>query len=126
MKLPAHRAGLPGHASGEQNVSKGNFVHIVPLDPAYKAGLAGHVPVKEGVDSSPVRCGDSSTSGSAGFSGHLLLPFSSKDSSKKTTNFRSPIGNALSILPFTLSIDFNSGRVFLVTTMISPVLSLTL
>ncbi len=25
---------------------KGNFVHIVPLDPAYKAGLAGHVPVK--------------------------------------------------------------------------------
>jgi hypothetical protein len=23
---------------------KGNFVHIVPLDPAYKAGLAGHVP----------------------------------------------------------------------------------
>jgi hypothetical protein len=24
---------------------KGNFVHIVPLDPAYKAGLAGHVPV---------------------------------------------------------------------------------
>ncbi len=60
MKLPAHpvRAGpfdkahgsdlveeLPGHASGEQNVSKGSFVHIVPpvvgsnrLDPAYKAG----------------------------------------------------------------------------------------
>jgi hypothetical protein len=38
MKLPAHRAGLPGHASGEQNVSKGSFVHIMPLAPAYKAG----------------------------------------------------------------------------------------
>jgi hypothetical protein len=25
---------------------KGNFIHIVPLDPAYEAGLAGHVPVK--------------------------------------------------------------------------------
>jgi hypothetical protein len=35
VKLHAHRPGLPGHASGEQNVSKGNFVHIVPLDPAY-------------------------------------------------------------------------------------------
>jgi hypothetical protein len=46
LKLPALRAGLPGHASGEQNVSKGSFVHIVPLDPAYEAGLAGHVPVK--------------------------------------------------------------------------------
>ena len=46
VKLPAHRAGLPEPASGEQNVSKGIFVHIVPLDPAYKAGLAGHVPVK--------------------------------------------------------------------------------
>jgi hypothetical protein len=46
VKLPAHRAGLPGHASGEQNVSKGSFVYIVPLHPAYKAGLAGHVPVK--------------------------------------------------------------------------------
>ncbi len=31
---------LPGHASGEQNVSKGSFLHIVPLDPAYSA-LAG-------------------------------------------------------------------------------------
>jgi hypothetical protein len=46
VKLPARRAELPGHASGEQYVSKGNFVHIVPLDSAYKAGLAGHVPVK--------------------------------------------------------------------------------
>ncbi len=35
MKLPAHRAGLPG---------KVILFHIVPLDPAYKAGLAGHVP----------------------------------------------------------------------------------
>ena len=33
MKLPAHRAGLPGNEL--------SFV-IVPLDPAYKAGLAGH------------------------------------------------------------------------------------
>ncbi len=40
VKLPAYRAGLAGHASGEPNVSKGNFVHIVPLDPAYPA-LAG-------------------------------------------------------------------------------------
>jgi hypothetical protein len=47
VKLPAHRAGLPGHASGEQNVSKGSLLHIVPLDPAYKARLAGHVPAKE-------------------------------------------------------------------------------
>ena len=31
--------GLPGHASGEQNVSKGSFIHIVPLDPAYPALL---------------------------------------------------------------------------------------
>ena len=32
--------GLPGHASGGQNVSKGSFIHIVPLDLAYPA-LAG-------------------------------------------------------------------------------------
>jgi hypothetical protein len=37
VKLPAHRAGLPG---------KVILFYIVPLDPAYKAGLAGHVPVK--------------------------------------------------------------------------------
>jgi hypothetical protein len=43
----ADTAGLPGHASGEQNVSKGSFLHIVPLDPTCKAGLAGHVPAKE-------------------------------------------------------------------------------
>jgi len=35
MKLPAHRAGLPGNVTS---------FYIVPLDPAYKAGLAGHVP----------------------------------------------------------------------------------
>ena len=46
MKLLARRAGLPGHASGEQNVSKGSFIRIVPLDPAYKADVAGHVPVR--------------------------------------------------------------------------------
>ncbi len=40
VKLPAHRAGLPGHTSGEQNVSKGSFVRIVPLSPAYPA-IAG-------------------------------------------------------------------------------------
>ena len=37
VKLPARSAGLPGHASGEQNMSKGNFFYIVPLDPAYPA-----------------------------------------------------------------------------------------
>jgi hypothetical protein len=42
VKLPAHRAGLPGKVIS---------FYIVPpvvgsnrLDPAYKAGLAGHVP----------------------------------------------------------------------------------
>jgi len=54
MKLPAHRAGLPEHASGEQNVNKGSFVHIVPLDPAYKAGLAEHVSVERGYRGMPV------------------------------------------------------------------------
>jgi hypothetical protein len=43
MKLPAHRAGLPGHGSGEPDASKGSFTYIVPLDPVYKAGVAGHV-----------------------------------------------------------------------------------
>jgi hypothetical protein len=45
VKLPAHRAGLPGKVLS---------FHIVPpvvgsnrLAPAYKAGLAGHLPVKE-------------------------------------------------------------------------------
>jgi hypothetical protein len=38
VKLPAHRAGLPGKEM--------SFL-IVPLDPAYKAGLAGHLPVKK-------------------------------------------------------------------------------
>ena len=37
MKLPAHRAVLPGNEI--------SFL-FVPLDPAYKAGLAGHLPVK--------------------------------------------------------------------------------
>ena len=40
VKLPAHRAGLPGKVIS---------FYIVPLDPAHSAGLAGHVPVnKEG------------------------------------------------------------------------------
>jgi hypothetical protein len=37
VKLPAHRAGLPGNEIS---------FFIVPLYPAYKAGLAGHLPVK--------------------------------------------------------------------------------
>jgi hypothetical protein len=41
VKLPAHRAGLPGNEIS---------LLIVPLDPAYKAGLAGHLPVKQGVN----------------------------------------------------------------------------
>ena len=36
MKLPAHRAGLPGNEIS---------FFIVALDPAYKAGIAGHLPV---------------------------------------------------------------------------------
>jgi hypothetical protein len=39
VKLPAHRAGLPGNEI--------SFL-IVPLDPAYKAGLAGHLPAMAG------------------------------------------------------------------------------
>jgi hypothetical protein len=35
--------------SGEQDASKGNFIHIADLNPAYKAGLAGHAPVKAGM-----------------------------------------------------------------------------
>ena len=69
---------------------------------------------------------DASSKSSVDCSRYLFLPFSSKESSEKTSNFRSPIGNTSSILPFTRSIDFNSGKVFLVTTIISPVLSLTL
>ncbi len=36
VKLPAHRAGLPGNE---------NSLLIVPLDPTYTAGLAGYLPV---------------------------------------------------------------------------------
>ena len=46
MKLPAHRAGLPGHAVASRMRAKEISFFIVPLDPAYKAGLAGHLPVK--------------------------------------------------------------------------------
>ncbi len=38
MKLPAHRAGLPGNEI--------SFL-FVPLGPAYKAGLAGHLPAND-------------------------------------------------------------------------------
>jgi hypothetical protein len=37
VKLPAHRAGLPGNEI--------SFL-FVPLGPAYTAGLAGHLPAK--------------------------------------------------------------------------------
>jgi hypothetical protein len=46
MTFPAHRAGLPGHASGEQNVSKGSFVSIVPSTPPISLWQKGHVPVE--------------------------------------------------------------------------------
>jgi len=44
VKLPAHRAGLPGNEI--------SFL-IVPFDPAYKAGLAGHLPVKQFLQEPP-------------------------------------------------------------------------
>jgi len=45
VKLPAHRAGLPGHAVASRKRAKVISFCIVPLDPVYKAGLAGHLPV---------------------------------------------------------------------------------
>jgi hypothetical protein len=44
VKIPAHRAGLPGHAVASRMRAKEISLSIVPLDPAYKAGLAGHLP----------------------------------------------------------------------------------
>jgi hypothetical protein len=53
MKLPAQRAAASRARSGEQNVSQGNFIQMVLLDPAYlptgrqaSRGLRGHLPVK--------------------------------------------------------------------------------
>ena len=52
VRLPAHRAGLPGHAVASRMRANEVSFFIVPLDPlgpsnpAYKAGLAGHLPVK--------------------------------------------------------------------------------
>ena len=46
MKLPAHKAGLPGHAVASRMRAKEMAFLIVPLAPTYKAGLAGHLPVK--------------------------------------------------------------------------------
>ncbi len=45
VKLPAHRAGLPGQAVA--SIMRANEISffIVPLDPAYKEGLAGRLPV---------------------------------------------------------------------------------
>ena len=33
--------------SGEQDASKGSFVHIVPLDPPKRWSVAGHIPVTD-------------------------------------------------------------------------------
>jgi hypothetical protein len=45
VKLPAHWAGLPGHAVASRMRANEISFFIVPIDPAYKAGLAGHLPV---------------------------------------------------------------------------------
>jgi hypothetical protein len=45
-EAPRRKGGGSRARRGEQNVSQGNFIYIVPLDPAYKAG-PGHLPVKE-------------------------------------------------------------------------------
>jgi hypothetical protein len=48
MKLSAHKGGASRARSGEPDASKGNLVHIVPLNPAYPAlSGTGHVPVRE-------------------------------------------------------------------------------
>jgi hypothetical protein len=47
VKLPAHRAGLPGHAVASRMRANEISFLFVPLDPAYKAGLAGHLPVNK-------------------------------------------------------------------------------
>jgi hypothetical protein len=46
VKLPAHRAGLPGQAVASRMRANEISFFIVPLDPASKAGLAGYLPVK--------------------------------------------------------------------------------
>jgi hypothetical protein len=48
VKLPAHRARLPGHAVASRMRANEISFFIVPFDPAYKAGLAGHLSVKKG------------------------------------------------------------------------------
>jgi hypothetical protein len=46
VKLPAYRAGLPGHAVAS-GMRANEILFIVPLDPAYPArGGTGHLPVK--------------------------------------------------------------------------------
>jgi len=47
VKLPARRAGLPGHAVASRMRANEISFFIVPLAPAYKAGLAGHLPVNK-------------------------------------------------------------------------------
>ena len=45
VKLPAHRAGLPGHAVASRMRANESSIVIVPLDSAYKTGFAGYLPV---------------------------------------------------------------------------------
>jgi len=54
VKLPAHRAGLPGHAVASRMRAKEISFLFVPLDPAYKAGLAEHLPVKNSKKQDPL------------------------------------------------------------------------
>jgi hypothetical protein len=53
VKLPAHRAGLPGHAVASKMRANEISFFTVPLDPAYKAGLPGHLPAKYPSDPFP-------------------------------------------------------------------------
>jgi hypothetical protein len=41
---PRPQGGASRARSGEQDVSEGSFVHIVPLNPARRAGIVGQAP----------------------------------------------------------------------------------
>jgi hypothetical protein len=45
-EAPRPQDGASRARSGEQDASKGNLIHIVPLNPVCEAGLSGHAPVK--------------------------------------------------------------------------------
>jgi hypothetical protein len=45
-EAPRPQGGASRARSGEQDASKRNSIHVVPLNPAYKAGFAGHAPAK--------------------------------------------------------------------------------